>query len=47
MNVLLLLILEQAINRVVISWLNRATTIKLAVNRQQLAVYHGRFGRLL
>ena len=39
MNVLLLLLLAQAINFVVFVWFNRATALRLAVYRQQLGVY--------
>ena len=39
MNVLLLLLLAQAINLVVFVWFNRATALRLAVYRQQLGVY--------
>ena len=39
MNLLLLFLLAQTINLVVFLWLNRATTIRLAAYRQQLAVY--------
>jgi len=39
MNVLLLLLLAQAINLVVFVWFNRETAVRLALYRQQLAVY--------